>query len=194
MELTRKDKVIGNTVKLVWIANCDKALEEIKNSLYTTASRLEQRIFWTDASQVGFGAVLEQQNSEGVRLPVAFASKPTNQAEVKYGVTELEVAALIFARHFAPKKLYKRVSQQYYWPRMRDDIYQNCQLCATCASAQGQKRQQTPPLQSIPVGEPFEYLGMDFKKMNVSNQGNRYALVLQDCLTKWPEVCICCTR
>ena len=83
-----------------------------------------------------------------------------------------------YAGHFAPKKLYKRVSQQYYWPRMRGDIYQKCQLCVTCTSAQGQKRQQTPPLQNIPVGEPFECLGMDFKEMDMSNQGNRYAIVL----------------
>ena len=31
-----------------------------------------------------------------------------------------------YAGHFAPKKLYKRVSQQYYWPRMRGDIYKKC--------------------------------------------------------------------
>ena len=92
-----------------------------------------------------------------------------------------------YAGHFAPKKLYKRVSQNYYWPRMRGDIYTKYQLCVTCASAQGHKRRHTPPLQSIPVGEPFECLGMDFKEMDVSNHGNRYALVLQDYLTKWPE-------
>lgn len=59
-------------------------------------------------------------------------------------------------------------------------MYQKCQFCVTCVSAQGQKRQQTPPLQSIPIGEPFKCLGMDFKEMDVNHQGNRYALVLQD--------------
>ena len=29
---------------------------------------------------------------------------------------------------------------------------------------------------------------MDFKEMDVSKKGNRYALVFQDYLTKWPEV------
>ena len=55
---------------------------------------------WTDASQAGFGAVLEQENSEGVRLPVAYASKQINQVEAKYGVSELDVAALIFALEY----------------------------------------------------------------------------------------------
>ena len=70
---------------------------------------------------------------------------------------------------------------------MRGDIYQKYQLCVTCASAQDQKRRQASQ-QSIPVGEPFECLGMDFKEMDLSNQVNWYALVLQDYLTKWPEV------
>ena len=80
-ELTRKDKATGSTVKFVWTNKCDEAFEEIKPDLK------KEFFLWTDASQVGFGAVLEQENSEGVRLPVAFASKPTNQAEAKYGVT-----------------------------------------------------------------------------------------------------------
>ena len=29
---------------------------------------------------------------------------------------------------------------------------------------------------------------MDFKEMDVSEDGNKYALVFQDYLTKWPEV------
>jgi len=38
--------------------------------------------------------------------------------------------------------------------------------------------------QSIPDGEPFECVGMDFKEMDISSKGNRYALVFQDYLTK----------
>ena len=35
------------------------------------------------------------------------------------------------------------------------------------------------------MGEPFERVRMDIKEMDVSTDGNRYAL---DYLTKWPEV------
>jgi len=41
---------------------------------------------------------------------------------------------------------------------------------------------------SIPVGEPFSCIGMDFKEMDKSFDENCYALVFQDYLTKWPEV------
>ena len=36
MELMRKDKATGNTVKFLWTAKCDKAFEEIKTKLTTT--------------------------------------------------------------------------------------------------------------------------------------------------------------
>ena len=52
---------------------------------------------WTDASQRGFGTLLEQEGSDGHRYPVAYASRQTNPAEAKYAPTELEVAALVYA-------------------------------------------------------------------------------------------------
>ena len=100
----------------------------------------------------------------------------------------LENHEAVFAGHFAPKKLMQRVSQYYYWPQMKADIYKVCESCVTCLSTQGQERCPRPPLKSIAVGEPFECIGMDFKEFDVSDGGNRYALVFQDYLTKWPEV------
>ena len=56
---------------------------------------------WTDASLVEFGAVLEQVVSNGERAPIAYASRATTASEQKYGITELEVAALVYAlEHF----------------------------------------------------------------------------------------------
>ena len=50
------------------------------------------------------------------------------------------------------------------------------------------KREDRTLLHSIPVGEPFVIVGMEFKEMDESFDKNRYALVFQDYLTKWPEV------
>ena len=52
----------------------------------------------------------------------------------------------------------------------------------------GQGTRERPALVSIPVGGPFECIGMDFVEMDRSRGGNRYALDMQDYLTKWPEV------
>ena len=94
----------------------------------------------------------------------------------------------IFAGHFSSKKTQKKISQLYFWPGMAGDVYQKCLSCVTCASAQGQSRRSKPPLKSIPVSGPFECIAMDFKEMDLSRSGNRYALVFQEYLTKWPEV------
>ena len=71
---------------------------------------------------------------------------------------------------------------------MSVDVHQVCESCVACLSTQGQQRWPRPPLQCIPVGEPFECVGMDFKELDISHSGNRYALVFQDYLTKWSEV------
>ena len=71
---------------------------------------------------------------------------------------------------------------------MRGDVYQKCVSCVTCASIRGQGRRSKPSLHSIPVRGPFYCIRMDYKEMELSKQGNRYALVFQDYLTKWPEV------
>ena len=58
-------------------------------------------ILWTNASEKGFRAVLEQESEDGQRHPIAYASRATNEAERKYAPTELKVAALVFAlEHF----------------------------------------------------------------------------------------------
>ena len=100
----------------------------------------------------------------------------------------LENHSAVFAGHFAPKKLMRRVSQYYYWPGMKADVYQVCKSCVSCLSTQGHERRSKPPLKCIDVGEPFECIGMDIKEFDLSSKGNRYALVFQDYLTKWPEV------
>ena len=94
----------------------------------------------------------------------------------------------VFVKHFAAKKLLSKLSLMYYCPGMRADVYCKCESCIVCASVQRLRRIDYPPPKNNPVGRPFECIGMDFKKMDVSRYGNRYALVFQDYLSKWPEV------
>ena len=95
---------------------------------------------------------------------------------------------LPFAGHFAVKRMVQRIKQFYYWNGLRSDVYKKCSSCVTCASVRGQGNRGKPPLVNIPVGGPFDMIGMDFVELDVSKSGNRYALVFQDYLSKWPEV------
>ena len=94
----------------------------------------------------------------------------------------------LYAGHFAAKKLLQRVNQYYYWPRMSVDVHQVCESCVAYLSTHGQQRRPQLSLQCIPVGEPFECVGIDFKELDISHSGNKYALVFQDYLTKWMKV------
>jgi len=68
------------------------------------------------------------------------------------------------------------------------DISKKCACCVVCTFVQGQGRRSRPPLKNIPMSGSFEIVGMDFKEMDLSRSGNKYALVFQEYLTKWPEV------
>ena len=94
----------------------------------------------------------------------------------------------IFSGHFSVKKMSQRLKQYFYWPGMSSMVFKKCESCLTCATTQGQERRHNPELHSIPVGEPFACVGMDFKEMDESCDKNRFALVFQDYLSKWPEV------
>ena len=50
-----------------------------------------------DASHDGLGATLEQQNDEGLWVPISFASRYLNSQEKKFSTNELELLAVVWA-------------------------------------------------------------------------------------------------
>ena len=70
---------------------------------------------------------------------------------------------------------------------MRSEISKWSRACLTCATRQP-GRAFKPPLTPIPVGGAFDRLGVDVIQFPRSKNGNRYAVVFVDYLTKWPEV------
>ena len=94
----------------------------------------------------------------------------------------------LFSGHFSAKKMLQKLKRYFYWPGMSSMIFKKCESCLVCATTQGQERRQNPELHSIPIGEPFACIGMDFKEMDESFDKNRFALVFQDYLSKWPEI------
>ena len=93
-----------------------------------------------------------------------------------------------FSGHFAEKRIYELLRRRYWWPGMRAAVRHYCRSCLVCASRKGQSRSIKPPLQPITVGGPFSKVGVDVLQLPLTLDGNQYALVFIDYLTKWVEV------
>ena len=60
-------------------------------------------VLHTDASGQGRGAVLEQEQGDGLLHPVAYASRTVSKHEARYGITDLEALGVVWAaKHFGP--------------------------------------------------------------------------------------------
>ena len=94
----------------------------------------------------------------------------------------------VYSGHFASSKLYGAMSRRWWWPGMYKDVVEFCRSCPDCAVVTGGGRKQVPPLQPIPVQRPFQIFGVDIMELPITKSGNRYVIVFQDFLTKWPLV------
>jgi transposase InsO family protein len=90
------------------------------------------------------------------------------------------------AGHFGKDNTYQRIKQKYYWPKMYLDIEEFVKTCEICQRRHGQHKQ--PSIQPIPVGQPFERIGIDLiGPLEITTARKRYIIVAIDYLTKWVE-------
>ena len=97
-----------------------------------------------------------------------------------------EVHAGRFAAHQRTAKIQATLMRHYWWPGMRRDIESWCRACVTCWERSA-KPPPKPPLTPLPVGGPFNRVGVDILKMPRTSRGHQYVLVFIDYLTKWVE-------
>ena len=67
------------------------------------------------------------------------------------------------------------------------DAHRFCRGCLTCAAYQGAGRSHVPPLRPIPVGGPFENVGVDVLEMPQTKRGSRYVIAFVDYMMKRVE-------
>lgn len=94
-------------VPFVWTAECQKAFDEVKESLKNPKILKHPDfekpfVLTTDASKLGCGAVLQQEH-DGVLLPVSYASRGFTRGESNKSTIEQELTAIHWAvTHFRP--------------------------------------------------------------------------------------------
>ena len=94
----------------------------------------------------------------------------------------------VMAGHFSGNRLYNFLSRHWWWETMYRDTLNFCKNCPQCAVTTGSGRVQRPPLHPIPVQQIFQILGVDIMELPLTAHGNRYVIVFQDFLSKWPLV------
>ena len=88
--------------------------------------------------------------------------------------------------HFAFTNTFKKIAENYYWPKMKQDIQRDVESCLRC-QAKGREIIQEP-LHSIKVDpKPFNIISMDIKHVSWSRGNYRYIIVAIDYFTKWTE-------
>ena len=69
---------------------------------------------------------------------------------------------------------------------MAKDVEEYCRQCSTCQKSK-LDMPQCAPLQSIPIGQPWQMIAVDILQVPLSENNNRYLLVIQDYFTKWAD-------
>ena len=98
--------LLGKRVKFIWSDKCQKSFEKLKAILKSAPVLLAPSFnkefkLAIDASDVGAGSVLLQEDDNGVDHPVCYYSKKFNKYERNYSTVEKECLSLILAlQHF----------------------------------------------------------------------------------------------
>lgn len=90
--------------------------------------------------------------------------------------------------HFSGKRLYNTLAVHWWWDGMYVDSIHFVQNCPECTIVAGGSKVCRPPLNPILVQRPFQILGIDIMELPKTAAGNRYVIILQDFLIKWPMV------
>ncbi|XP_052753936.1 uncharacterized protein K02A2.6-like [Galleria mellonella] len=100
---------LQKNIKFIWSKECETSFQELKKEICSekvlTPFHTHLPItLATDASPVGFGAVLSHIMPDNKERPIAFASRSLTSAEKGYSQLDKEAAALIWARILHPEK------------------------------------------------------------------------------------------
>lgn len=94
------------------------------------------------------------------------------------------------AGHFGVFKTTRKLCENYFWPKMKDDVKKFVNSCDACQKV-GKPNQPIPkaPLHPIPVvSEPFREVIIDVVgPLPKTRSGNQYILTIMDRMSRYPE-------
>ncbi|KII75119.1 Transposon Ty3-G Gag-Pol polyprotein [Thelohanellus kitauei] len=90
--------------------------------------------------------------------------------------------------HCGAENLFKLLKNNFFWPGMLDDIVEFTKTCNVCNKIKDPTRNPKSTLHPIPVNGRFKDWHLDFiGPLPLTDDGNRYILIMVDRFTKWCE-------
>lgn len=95
-----------------------------------------------------------------------------------------------FSGHLGTEKVLRKISEHYYFPKMRNYIDNHVRMCVECILSKNSSGKQPGYLNPIPPGNrPFEIVHMDHLGPFVTtSKGNKYVFAIIDNLTKFVQL------
>lgn len=92
----------------------------------------------------------------------------------------------IWAGHLRGPPTYERLSRLYWWPHMKESVYQWVAACQDCGSRKARPQQVVPPLRSVRTGEVCDRWAIDVAgPLPVTANGNRYVIAGVEYVTRY---------
>ena len=87
----------------------------------------------------------------------------------------------------------QRIRQHFWWPGLDAEVEEMVRSCEVCSTSDKTAAPRKSPLHPVPLPDgPWEKVGIDFiGPMEGGGQRQRFAIVLVDYYSKWPEVGFC---
>ena len=98
--------LLSSKVKFLWTEKCQNAFDSLKGILISSPVLMAPRLdhpfkLAVDASDIGAGSVLLQEDTKGFEHPVCYYSKKFSPCQAKYSTIEKEALSLVLAlQHF----------------------------------------------------------------------------------------------
>ena len=90
------------------------------------------------------------------------------------------------AGHFYLWKTLKKVKKYFNWGSMNTDVQDYCQVCKACATCKTVGRKPKAEMRRYDVGLPMEEIAIDLMgPFPITENGNKYVLVVVDSFSKW---------
>lgn len=97
-----------------------------------------------------------------------------------------EVHDSIWAGHLRGPQTYERLQRMYWWPRMREAVFNWVSACQECGSRKARPQAVVPPLRSVRTGDVCDRWAIDVAgPLPVTQHGNRYVIAAVEYTTRY---------